>query len=101
MIRIIILIIFISFCNISVAQKNVQRLTLPEVINIASKQSIDAFKQQNMYRASYWAFKYYKADKLPFLSVGANPFAYSNSIRQDYVPQDQTWQERRDFGDEA
>ncbi len=92
MIRILVLITFISFCKISGAQNNVQKLTLPEVINLAAKQSIDAFKQQNMYRSSYWAFKYYQADKLPFLSVGANPFSYSNSIRQDYVPQDQTWQ---------
>ncbi len=92
MIRILVLIFFISFCKISIAQTKVRRLTLPEVITRASSQSIDAFKQQNMYRSSYWAFKYFKADKLPFLSVGANPFSYSNSIRQDYVPQNQTWQ---------
>ena len=92
MIRILILITFITCCSSADAQKSVQKLTLPEVIDLASKQSIDAFKQQNMYRSSYWAYKYYRADKLPFLSVGANPFSYSNSIRQDYVPQDQTWQ---------
>ena len=92
MIRILLLITFFTFCQIAHAQNSIQKLTLPEVIEIASRQSIDAFKEQNMYRSSYWAFKYYRADKLPFLSIGANPFSYSNSIRQDYVPQDQTWQ---------
>jgi len=82
--RIFVLITFMAFCKVTLGQENVMKLTLPEVIDLASRQSIDAFKQQNMYLASYWAFKYYKADKLPFLSVGANPFSYSNSNRQDY-----------------
>src|SRR5665648_172060 len=92
MTRIFIFITFISFLKVSAAQQNVMKLTLPEVIDLASRQSIDAFKQQNMYLASYWEYKYYRADKLPFLSIGANPFSYSNSIRQDYIPQDQSWQ---------
>jgi outer membrane protein TolC len=92
MMRILVLITLISFCKVAVAQEDVMKLTLPEVIDLASRQSIDAFKQQNMYLSSYWEFKYYRADKLPFLSVGASPFSYNNSIRQDYIPQDQTWQ---------
>ena len=79
MTRILILITLIVFCKVTLAQENILKLTLPEVIELASKQSIDAFKQQNMYRSSYWAFKYYRADKLPSLSVGADPFSYSNS----------------------
>lgn len=92
MIRILILVTFITFCKLSIAQQHVMKLTLPEVIDLATRQSIDAFKQQNMYLASYWEYKYYRADKLPILSLGASPFSYNNSIRQDYVPQDQTWQ---------
>jgi outer membrane protein TolC len=92
MIRILILITFTALLKISPAQQHLMKLTLPEVIELASRQSIDAFKEQNMYLASYWEFKNYKADKLPFLSMGASPFSYNNSIRQDYVPQDQSWQ---------
>lgn len=92
MTRILVFILLIAFCKATDAQENVMKLTLKEVIDLAAKQSIDAFKQQNMYLSSYWEFKYYRADKLPFLSVGANPFSYNNSIRQDYIPQDQTWQ---------
>ena len=92
MTRILLFITFIAICKVSTAQNEIMKLTLPEVIDLASRQSIDAFKQQNMYLASYWEYKYYKADKLPFLSMGANPFSYNNSIRQDYIPQDQSWQ---------
>ena len=92
MARILVFITFITFYSFASAQEKVYSLTLPEVIDLASRQSIDAFKQQNMYLASFWEYKYYKADKLPFLSLGAAPLSYSNSIRQDYVPKDQTWQ---------
>ena len=92
MTRIFIFITFLAFCKVSQGQNDKMELTLPQVIDLASKQSIDAFKQQNMYLASYWEYKYYRADKLPFLSMNANPFSYNNSIRQDYVPQDQSWQ---------
>jgi outer membrane protein TolC len=86
------LIALFALNKITAAQENVIKLTLPQVIDLASKQSIDAFKQKNMYLSSYWAYKYYRAEKLPFLSVGANPLSYNNSIRQDYIPQDQSWQ---------
>jgi outer membrane protein TolC len=90
--HILILVTVIFFSFTALAQEQTKKLTLTDIIDQATKQSIDAFKQQNMYLASYYAFKYYRADKLPFLSVGANPFSYNNSIRQDYVPQNQTWQ---------
>jgi outer membrane protein TolC len=92
MIRIFLLIAIIATCKISYSQENIMKITLTDAINLASKQSLDAFKQQNMYLASYWEYKYYRSDKLPQLSIGANPFAYNNSIRSDYVPTDQSWQ---------
>ena len=91
MTRFLLLITLLALFHITRAQDKVMKLKLNEVIDLATKQSIDAFKQKNMYLASYWQYKYYIADKLPFLSVGANPFSYNNSIRQDYVPLDQTW----------
>ncbi len=45
------------------------RLSLDDVIRIASEQSIDAFRNKNMYFASYWEFRYYKAERLPSLSL--------------------------------
>lgn len=59
-------------------------LTLEEVIDIASKQSLDAFRNQNMYLASYWEFRYFKADRLPTLSFDATPFDYNRSMQKVY-----------------
>ncbi|MEI7828420.1 MAG: TolC family protein [Prolixibacteraceae bacterium] len=86
-----ILLLLVAF-QISMAQEKAKKLTLNEAIDLASSQSLDAFRQQNMYLSSYWEFKYYKSDKLPQFLVGANPLSYNNSIRQDYIPQDQSWQ---------
>jgi outer membrane protein TolC len=88
----IILIIFISFLSLTVsAQNKVVELTLSEVIDLASRQSLDAFRQQNMYRASYWGYKYYQADRRPFLSFGSNPVSYKNIFSPYYDPDKQIW----------
>lgn len=92
MIRIFSLILLFALCKISFSQEQMMKLTLSEAIDLASKQSLDAFRQQNMYLASYWEYKYYRSDKLPQFNVGANPLSYNNSIRQDYIPQDLSWQ---------
>ncbi len=87
-----IVILTLSFLSLSLeAQEKNVKLTLSQVIGIASQSSIDAFKQKNMYFSSYWAFKYYKANKLPSLAIGSNPLSYSNSIRQDYDYVQHTW----------
>jgi outer membrane protein TolC len=86
-----ILLLVVAF-QISLAQEKVKKISLYEAIDLASSQSLDAFKQQNMYLSSYWEYKYYRSDKLPQFLVGANPLSYNNSIRQDYIPQDQSWQ---------
>lgn len=92
MIRLLGLLLLTAITQRSLSQEMAQRLTLNDAIDLASKQSLDAFRQQNMYLASYWEYKYYRSDKLPLFSVGANPLSYNNSIRQDYIPQDQSWQ---------
>ncbi len=88
----IILIISIFFLSLSVsAQNKVVKLTLSDVIDLASRQSLDAFRQQNMYRSSYWGYKYYQADKRPFLSFGSNPVSYKNIYSPYYDPDKQIW----------
>jgi len=92
MIRFLLILLSLMAYNGSIAQQKVLKMNLNEAIDLASKQSLDAFKQQNMYLASYWEFMYYRSDKLPQFSVGANPLSYNNSIRQDYIPESQSWQ---------
>lgn len=65
------------------AQEKIQ-LSLSEVIQIASEQSIDAFRNKNMYLASYWEFRFYQAERLPGLSLNANPLDFNRYRRQEY-----------------
>jgi outer membrane protein TolC len=59
-------------------------LTLPEVIDIASEQSIDAFRNKNMYLASYWEHRFYKAERLPSISLSSNPADFNRYSNSEY-----------------
>lgn len=80
---IISLIIITSFSFQTKAQENVQ-LTLPDVIDIASKQSIDAFRNKNMYLASYWEYRFYQAERRPGISLSTNPLDYNRFLKKEY-----------------
>jgi outer membrane protein TolC len=78
----------LSFLLISVlpgsAQTGTRSLMLTDVIRIASQQSLDAFRNKNMYLASYWEFRNFKADNLPTLSFTATPLDYTRSMQKVY-----------------
>ncbi len=63
------------------------KLSLDEVIRIASNQSIDAFRNKNMYLASYWEFRYYKADRLPSLSLSSDLVNFNRAINNYFNPE--------------
>ncbi len=63
------------------------KLSLDDVIRIASAQSIDAFRNKNMYLASYWEFRYYQADRLPSLSLSSDLINFNRSISNYYNPE--------------
>ncbi len=69
---------------LSVNSQDIKRLTLEDVIGIASQQSLDAFRNKNMYLASFWEFRYFKADRLPTLNVEATAFDYNRSMQKVY-----------------
>ena len=80
-------IIFAIICFLFLNQINAQNkqlLTLDDVIRIASQQSLDAFKNKNMYRADYWQFRYFKADRLPSLTLDATVLDYNRSMQKVY-----------------
>ncbi len=82
-IKYIIIWLFILPSIFSTAQDE-KLLTLDNVIDIASKQSLDAFINQNMYLSSYWEYRYFRADRLPSLSIEATPFDYNRSMQKVY-----------------
>ena len=80
---IISLFIIASFSFKTKAQESVQ-LSLPDVIEIASKQSIDAFRNKNMYLSSYWEFRFYQAERRPGISLSTNPLDYNRFLKKEY-----------------
>ena len=83
-ISIIFLFVFIYFLGLNLSAQEKRFLTLEDVIDIASQQSLDAFRDKNMYLASYWEFRYFKADRLPTLNFDATPFNYNRSMQKVY-----------------
>ncbi len=82
---IILCIICFLFLN-QIKAQNKQLLTLDDVIRIASQQSLDAFRNENMYLANYWQFRYFKADRLPSLTLDATALDYNRSMQKEYIP---------------
>ena len=80
---ILFLILLLSGITLQ-AQNDKMNLTLNEVIQIASKSSLDAFRYKNMYLASYWEYRYYKADKLPSLSMNTTPLDLNHYRKREY-----------------
>jgi len=78
------LTIICFFFILRTSSQEKQLLSLENVIDIASQQSLDAFRNENMYLSSYWEFRYYKADRLPNLSLEATPINYNRSMQKVY-----------------
>lgn len=80
---IIVIIITCSFNFQSKSQDKIS-LTLPDVIQIASRQSIDAFRNKNMYLASYWEYRFFQAERLPGISLRTNPLDFNRYLKKEY-----------------
>lgn len=59
-------------------------VTLDDIISIASKKSLDAFKAKQQYGASYWQFRSFKASVLPKMSLELEPLTYNKSVLKRY-----------------
>ncbi|MCR8667548.1 TolC family protein [Aestuariibaculum sp. M13] len=59
-------------------------ITLKEVLKIASKSSLDAFKAKRKYEYSYWDFRSFKASVLPQIDFNTAPLTYRSSVIERY-----------------
>ena len=81
----LLLMILISVFGLKVyAQHDNYNLSLTEVVKLASQNSLDAFRNKNMYLSSYWEFRYYKADKLPSLTMTTTPLDFNHYRKREY-----------------
>lgn len=66
------------------AQTGAIELSLNRTIEIATDSSLQAFSAKNLYQASYWAFRSYKAARLPSLTLSMTPLQYYRDITKRY-----------------
>ena len=63
-------------------------LTLERTIALANDSSLQAFRVKNLYLSDYWAYRSYKAERLPSLSLDLTPVSYYRYITQRYDSQE-------------
>ena len=79
------LLLFISCYLTTYAQQNETiALDLNQVIDLAKKKSLDAFRDKNRLQTKTWDFKNFEIQNLPVLSVNFNPLSYNRSMVQRY-----------------
>ncbi|MCB4807936.1 TolC family protein [Tamlana sp. 62-3] len=59
-------------------------ITLEDVLALASKNSLDAFKAKRQYEYSYWNFRAFKASLLPSIDFTTKPLTYTSSVVERY-----------------
>lgn len=74
-------LVSLIFCLFNTASLKAQNkiLTLPQVLELAKKQSPDALLAKHGFRSSYWEFRSYKASKLPSLTLNSDLLGFSRS----------------------
>lgn len=59
-------------------------LTLEQSIAIANDSSLQSFRAKNLYMASYWEYRTYKAGRLPSLTLNMTPIQYNRDFTRRY-----------------
>lgn len=79
-------LLILTFTKSAFALDNKLHLTLKECIEIATDSTITAFRTKNIYLASYWEYRTYKAQRLPSITLNLTPVQYNSNFvkRYDY-----------------
>ena len=64
--------------------QTVLKLDLEQAIDIANESSLSAYRYQNQYLSGYWAYRTYRANRLPSLPLNLTPAKYNRYITQRY-----------------
>ena len=74
------IVFFVCPCSL----KSQVTLSLSRTIEIANDSSLQVFTAKNLYQASYWGFRSYKAARLPSLNLNMTPIQYYRDITRRY-----------------
>ena len=72
--------------------QEIKRLTLDEVVRLASEQSPNALMAKHRFRASYWQYRTFVADYRPILSLSGNLPDYSTAYSRVWNSVEQQWE---------
>ena len=72
--------------------QEIKRLTLDEVVRLASEQSPNALMAKHRFRASYWQYRTFVADYRPILSLSGNLPDYSTAYSRVWNSVAQQWE---------
>lgn len=70
--------------NLSVFSPDTITLTLEQTILLAADSSLEAFRSKNLYMASYWDFRSFKAGRLPSFTLNFTPGQYNRMFTKRY-----------------
>lgn len=79
-----LLIIGIFFFITSLKGQVQQSLSLEQTLELANKESLEAFRAKRQYAINYWEYKSYKARLLPRVDLNVEPFTYNRSFVRRY-----------------
>jgi len=72
-------------------ENNFLKLSLQDVIDLATDSSLSAFIAENRYYAGYWGYRNYRAQRLPFMNLNTNPVNFNRSVTRQYNFQDSSY----------
>lgn len=74
---------FLSFPHMKAQQTEIT-LDLQRTVQLANDSSLSAFRAKNMYMASYWEYRTFKANRLPSLTLYMTPLRYNRDFTRRY-----------------
>ncbi|MGL5261533.1 MAG: TolC family protein, partial [Bacteroides sp.] len=85
---ILLLYLILATSLLSYAQReDTLRLNLASTIQLATNKSLSSFRAKNMYMASYWEYRSFRADRLPSLTLNMTPLRYNRDFTRRYDSQ--------------
>ena len=70
--------------NIEPILPSEKKVSLQDVLSLASKNSLDAFKAKRKYGVNYWQYKSFKSSLLPKINFELRPFTFNRTLVKRY-----------------
>lgn len=70
--------------KVSAQSGKTMTLDLSQTVQLANDSSLSAFRAKNMYMASYWEYRSFKAERLPSLTLYMTPLSYNRDFTRRY-----------------